>query len=285
MNYYDLIQKRKSTRAFKEKSISAEQIEEIRAYFPVCQRLVPEINVEFYTFYDKASEDLNGVAGYGGVMISAPYYLVLLSETSDHYLENAGYICEDLILKLTDMGLDNCWISFADGDAVKHALHITNDKQPVAIIACGYGIPEKDSTRLDIKSPSDVHVTKRKGHIAPKITIEDMVYYQQWGKPIEDYENLVDPVLDKAFFAASLSPTFLNRQPYRFILDSGMVVLVEREDELTNDMNARLNTGIIMLNFGSVLSSGWYSSKWVIGQPDRSYDLPEGHTIIGYCPL
>lgn len=58
-------------------------------------------------------------------MIGAPCYLVILSEAAEHAGENAGYMGEDLVLKLSDMGLDSCWLTFTDEAKVREALGLT----------------------------------------------------------------------------------------------------------------------------------------------------------------
>lgn len=286
MNYLNLVEKRKSIRDFKEKTISQDQRNEIHEYFGSCRRLLEGIKVELIGCDSSVREKLEGFAGYQGYIIGAPCYLILLSEEKDSYLENAGYICEDLVLKLTDMGLDSCFITYGNGDAIKAALDISSPLKTAAIIAYGYGKPEKDLRRLNIVSPSDVKVTKREGHIAPKICVDEMVYYEEWGQRAELDDTLIDDGLAKALYAASLAPSFLNRQPYRFVLDSGKVILVRIPDSMTDDHDAKINCGTVMLNFTAALSQ-WRPAdpQWIMGKPAKSYQLPNGYEIISYCEV
>lgn len=286
MDYLKLIEARKSIREFRDWTITLKQCNDIKNYFSQCKRLIPSIDVELLTFNRDAKEKLSGIAGYQGSIIGAPYYLVILSDEDEYYLENAGYICEDIILKLTDMGLDSCWLTFQDGVSVKEALDIQSQKFPTAIIAYGYGKPEREQRRLDIKTPSNIHIKELNGHIAPKITVEDMVYYEVFGREVNWSEDLHDRELGLAFYAASLSPSFLNRQPYRMIWDQDTVILVEKRDKMTNKMDMKLNNGVVMMNFAVVLSRRRpHDIQWILKAPPKSYELPENFTAVAYCKI
>lgn len=284
MDYMKLVEERKSIRSFKSGGVSEKQRNEIREYFETIPHLVPGIAVDLVGFDSSRTEELENCVGYQGLVIGAPFYLVLMSEVKDGYMENAGYICEDLILKLTDLGLDSCWLTIKDKEMLQKNLKFKPGKEPVSIIAYGYGKPERGALRLDIKSPSDVEFGTRDGHIAPKIKVEEMVYLETWGKGTKVDDEMADTGLQNAFYAASLAPTFLNRQPYRMIWDGGVVVLVSTADSMTDEADDKLNCGAVMKNFAAVLSERrTKDTEWILREPDKKYQVPEGARIVGYC--
>ena len=106
-----------------------------------------------------------------------------------------------------------------------------NINSPLTVTTCisfGYGNPEKDSNRIDIKSRSDVHMETRKGHIAPKIAMDELVSQSVYGQSCDFAEDAMDPNWEKAFYAASLAPAALNRQTYRFLIEDNMLYLLDR---------------------------------------------------------
>ena len=122
MNYSALIQNRKSVRAFTEKYVPFETMDQIKVYHArSARRLLPEIDTVLRVFGLDAKAALEGAAGYEKFLIGSPQYLVLLSEQHPLAAENAGYIMEDLLLKLSDMGLDSCWLTFHDSERIKVA--------------------------------------------------------------------------------------------------------------------------------------------------------------------
>lgn len=282
MNYLEKIEERKSIREFKKRNLSEEVIKELKNYYDTeIQRLIPDIETEFLVFTDDAKSRLEGNAGYLGKSFGAPAYLIILSEPKDHYLMNAGYMGEDLCLKMTEMDIAHCWLTFDDSEDIKRALLIKSDKAVGAIIACGYSKQEILGKRIDILTPSLAIFKERKGHVAPKIAQEALVYSDYWGNPVNWDDYSVDPTLDKAFYAASLAPSFLNKQPYRYILQGSRVVLVSHKEDMTNEIDTQLNLGTTMLNF-SVIASTQFDSDWEVHKPSdtRKMKLPKDYQAV-----
>lgn len=284
MNYYQNATKRKSTRGFKEKAVSQSAITEIKDYFASCKKLVPEINVELTVLDPKTTPNLAGCIGYEDYIIEAPHYILLTSEDTEYCLENAGFIGEDLVLKLTDMGISTCWITISDANKLKGRLRLNDDKIPVAFIAFGYENSVSNVKRLDIVNQSNVTLKKRSSYEAPKLYIEDAILSEDMG--IKGDVSTLDHYTDlyQALVAACCAPSFLNRQPYRFIINNGLFMLVALEDKETDENDAYLNLGILMLNFYGVLSerSGVYG-KWELNVPEdvlAKVTVPEGGRVV-----
>ncbi len=286
MNYRKAVEERKSIREFDKKDITEKTISDIRACFKDIKRLSDTIKTEFIIINGAEFQYLNGHAGYSGKTFEASTYLLLLSEVKSGYLENAGYINEDMILRLTEMGLDSCWLTVNEEPDLKKLLGIESDMKITAAIAVGYGKKERKLFSLHIKTMSNVDVITRDGHIAPKISLTHMVYGDTWGKPADLDEQYVDDGLRDALYAASYAPSFLNRQPFRFIMKAGTLVYVKMMDSLTGEFDARLNCGAVMLNFAAVLAeSRPIKVEWVLGKPDFDCELPVDCEVVGYCKL
>ena len=179
MNYSTLIQNRKSVREFSEKKVSSAVLAEVEAFYrQSCKRLVPDLRTELWIFGDDTREALEGAAGYSQFLVGAPQYLVLLSEKAQLAEENAGYIMEDLVLKLTDLDLGTCWLTFTDSAQVKQALGITSELEVAAIAAFGYGVKAKRRLRINILSMSNVDISAKRHYFDPKRSVEDMVMGQ-----------------------------------------------------------------------------------------------------------
>ena len=136
MNYSAMIQNRKSVRAFRGKEVPNEALAQLRTYYEkACPRLVPEIDTELIVLDKDAQPALESSAGYQQFLIGAPHYLLLMSARHIHAGVNAGYMMEDLVLKLTELDIDTCWLTFTDSDKIKKALSLTTPLQVAAIAA------------------------------------------------------------------------------------------------------------------------------------------------------
>ena len=289
MNYFEIIDNRKSIRDFKEDPVENKKAIPLLEYYSKARCLNPSIRTEATIAIGENAAKLKGRVGYQGISFNAPAYFILFSEKKEGYLENAGYLTEDMILTLTDAGLDSCWLTVTDEkfliDNFKKDICLDGDYTAVSVIAFGYGVEEPDKTYLHIVTPSEITVTEREGHLAPKISLEEMVFEKNWSVPADLSEDYVDEGLLNAFYAVSYAPSFLNRQPTRLIYDqdTGKVLLVRLPDPIITANDARLGSGAAMLNFALALSDRRpKEEKWTPGKPETAYKIPEGAEIIAY---
>lgn len=288
MNYSALIQNRKSTREFSSREVPFSDIDLIRSYYlNRVRRLVPEIKTELFFFSTSARAALEGAAGYNQFLVGAPHYLVLMSEKHDLAGLNAGYMMEDLILKLTDLNLDSCWMTFTSSDDIKEALGIESDLEVAAIAAFGYGVRSTRRLRLNMRSMSNVDIVAKHRYMEPKRSVKDLAFLNSWGAShnLDAYIGFFDDMLWEALYAASLSPSYLNRQAYGFLLESGQVSLVSRPDEYTTGIDGALSLGIALLHFTAVAENWAGKLSWRFGKDATSAKLPEGHHLVASCSL
>ena len=286
MNYSALIENRKSVREFTDKPVpNASLIELETYYYQNVKRLVPQIKTELVFFNDHSKEALEGAAGYNQFLVGAPQYLVLLSEKHEHMYLNAGFLMEDLLLKAYDMGLDSCWLTFTSSDDIKEAIGIRTGLEVVAVAAFGYGVKTTKRLRLNIRSMSNIDISAKRRYAEPKRSIYDMVFLKEWGDThgLDDHIGFFDNVLWEAFHAASLAPSYLNRQAYGFLLHEGRVFLIRRPDGYTTELDGQLSLGIVMLHFDAVASEWAGRLQWEFGGPGQDLKLPEGHEVIASC--
>ena len=288
MDYNALIQNRKSARQFTDKKVPEAVCNELEAYYKnACQRLAPGIDTELWIFGDNTRQALEGAAGYNEFLVGAPQYLVLLSEKAELAYENAGFMMEDLVLKLEDMGLGSCWLTFTDSKAVKDALGIDSPMEVAAIAAFGYPQKARKRMRFNILSMSNVDIGAKRHYFDPKRPVGDMVYLNAWGETQgrDKYIGFYDDMLWEAFYAASLSPSYLNRQAYGFVISDGQVVLVSRPDEYNTEIDGKLSLGVVMLHFAAAASAWAGKVAWKLGADAKQIALPEGYSVVASCAV
>lgn len=283
MDYALLIEERRSTRAFKKKGVTADICDAVKKYHDnECMRLVPEIQTECFIAGDDAKEALEGAAGYKEFLVGAPSYIVILSEPHEKALVNAGYITEDLSLKLNDMGLGCCFVTFTDSEAIKCALGITSDKEVCAILAFGYGERLKKKMHFNVLTMSKISAKEKQQYFAPKKGVFDLVYTDLFGNTdgvSEKIDFYGDPLWEP-LLAASNSPSYMNRQPYAFVINDNRVVLISLPDEFTGEIDAGLNIGVVMMHFAAVARAYRGDALWTTGCCEVD-GLPEGACVEG----
>ncbi|MBC2576534.1 nitroreductase family protein [Peptostreptococcus canis] len=286
MDYKSLIVKGKSVRNFKETPVDAKLLGELENFVANCKKLVSSIDVEVRFFAgDDSYKRLYGIAGYQGVMIEAPNYMVLLSEDKPQHIENAGYIGERTILKARDLGIDSCWVSYTNQAMIKTTLGIESDKEVVALIALGY---DSNIKHVEGAGKAGSNYSKSKlsvGNVgSDRISIEEMVYIDKWGNAASS-ELLEERALLDAFSYARMAPSALNKQPWRFIVDGGKVILAINNENYSGSYVNKIDAGIVMLYFGVILDVTMFDSKWGFDKLDKDYGIPSNYTVVGYCNI
>ena len=288
MNYPVLIQNRKSVRAFTNTEVPFSLIQQIRTYADnSVRRLIPQIPTQMHLFCEDVKAALEGAAGYNQFLVGAPQYLVLLSARDPLAGINAGYIMEDMVLFLTELGLDTCWVTFTDGELVKQSLGIESTLDAAAIVAFGYGQKTTRRLRLNIKSMSNVDIVAQHRYMEPKRSIRELVFLNTWGntRNLDNHIGFFDDMLWESFYAASLAPSYLNRQAYGFVLHDGGISLIRRPDEYTTEADGDLSLGIVLLHFTAVAENWAGNLHWQFGGAQPDLNLPEGHSIVASCVL
>ena len=287
MNYSALIQNRKSVREFADKPVSATAVERIRSHYRRTQPLIRDLATELWFFDTDARAALEGAAGYHKFLVGAPRYMVLLSEQRNLAHINAGYIMEELVLKLTDMDLSSCWVTFHNSEDIKKALRLESPLEVAAIVAFGHGKKTTKRLRLNIRSMSDVDLVAQHRYMEPKRSVRDLAFVNHWGNTdeMDSYIGFFDEMLWEALYGASLAPSYLNRQAYGFLLHEGRVSLVSRPDAYNTRIDGDLSLGIVLHHF-TVVAENWAGKlNWHFGTDAAELELPEGHQVIATCSL
>ena len=288
MNYSVLIQNRKSFREFTDKIVPRSVLQAIENYYDhSVHRLLPDLKTQLYFFGTDTRAALEGAAGYNQFLVGAPQYLVLLSEKHALAHLNAGYIMEDLILKLNDLELDSCWLTFSDSEEIKDALGIDDDMDVVAMAAFGYGRKTVKQLRLNIRSMSDLDIGAKYRYMEPKRSVRDLVFIDTWGNKgdLDRSIGFFGDVLWESLYAASLSPSYLNRQAYGFLVHNGKISLISRPDEHNTKIDGDLSLGIVLLHFSAVAENWLGKLHWDFGAHSDGLQIPEDHKLIATASL
>ena len=215
-------------------------------------------------------------------MIEAPHYLIFLSEEKDHYIENAGYRAQDLLLKAWSLGIASCWITFGDGEEIKKKIGINSDKRLVALIALGYEDPQSKVLYEKGKYNTSSNVKVIEDNTSERLGIRDLVFTNEWGEKA-DPDELVNYGLLEGFFYGILAPSYKNRQPWRFIVDKGTVILALKKDIYVTEYEEKIDTAVIMLYFEAIIESTLSDITWKFEKPEKDYKIPDDYKIAAYC--
>ena len=274
MRYKSLLEERRSCRSFKEEVIDSVHIAELFTYGHHIKRLDDTIYARF-VYIDKGlmkGHILSGRVGYNGFLISAPHYVALVSEEKNNYMQNAGYMMEEFLLKTLELGLASCWLTINnEEEELKRELDIKATGKIVAIAALGY-------PKIPLPyTPKDTSYRE---------SISNFIYIEAWGQKPDQVELETRGLLD-ILLNLRKAPSWKNHQPWRFIIRQDEILLCvggAEVEERQNDIDA----GIMMLYMENIFKESGINAKWKGNFSSSEYNtckIPAEFNLIGVLKI
>ncbi|MDY3007123.1 nitroreductase [Anaerococcus sp. AGMB00486] len=242
----NFLKTRTSTREFKESKVEESKIEKIYEYVTDIKAGLYEEDLSFEISKDGEGlyEKLNGKAGYKGVMIKAPIYVGLdVKNHNQKALVKGAYGLEELITKLSEIGLASCWISVVDASEDDLNSAFLDSKGNIkSILAVGEALNEEvREHRFD----------DRKG-INEFVFIDDLNHKAS-------VEEIEQRGMDDLFSYLRFAPSSYNSQPWRFVLVDNLVKLYLEDYK---DESNLVDAGIVMYYFDQLTKDLSINSSW-----------------------
>ena len=201
MTLNDMIYHRKSCRSFTGKPVDADMIETILSFEP--KPLYPEIKVRM----DIVSRDkVRCLCPW-----TTPQVITIYSEEAEGYLENVGFLFQQMDLYLQTLGLGVCWLGMGRMNP-KTAPEVEGLK---FVIMLAFGHPKGEQLRHDLKE------FKRKSN--------------------DKIADKADPRLEPA----RLAPSSVNSQPWYFTHEGDVIHVYCTSKGIVGYMN-RIDIGIAL---------------------------------------
>lgn len=238
------IPKRRARRSFGASPISEDVLDSLDS---LCRDFRPLGGIARVALVREAPQRLfMGIAGsYGGISGSPAALAFIGSEISPHAATAVGYTGEGIVLEATALGLDTCWVGGMF--SAQHAALLGN---------------VTDDERVYAVSPL--------GHAVSKISAKERVVFRM-GRPKfrRDLQQIAPGSRDwpawavAGIEAARIAPSAMNRQPWRFRLEGGAIV-ISAEGGDTPRVSKRLDCGIAMLHFELGARGAGVEGEWVL---------------------
>ena len=287
MNYKKLIEETYSVRDYSEKPISENLKNEIISYFPNSKNLLENIKTDIkFLNNSEVYNALNGKAGYNGIMINAPHYIIIYSEKADNYIENSGYRASDIILKATDLGLNTCFITMSDRKEISKILNIPEGMEITALIALGY--KDKDLKNVSNDTKAGGNYSKANVNIADNTPsyrkdLEELVFSESFGNSAT-LDELMNIGIFEHLRTVLFAPSALNSQPWRFILKGGKVFIAVEDTLQTSSYDEKISLGALMHYFQSVFETDFFGLKWTF-DVSNAPEVPSNFKVEVSCTM
>ena len=241
--WYKAIFERHSRRAYAAKAPAEDKLARLDQ---VCREFRPFLEVRSLLVRKSPETVFKGLVGHYGRVNGAPMYIAFIGEMNSRRVQEAtGYCGEGIILEATALGLATCWVGgFFRPDKVRSQVDIRDGEKVLSVTPVGYAPPEK--TRQE-KIMSGLVRSRLRKSLARLVSGE-----------------MPAPWMEKALEAARLAPSAQNRQPWRFRIEKGAVVIAADNSSSASSISKRLDCGIAMLHFELGARAAGVAGKWEI---------------------
>lgn len=271
MNYAkpvtELVQLRFSCRKFSERLLAADTQQQLRHCLSEPQQGPFRSNLRF-ALLANAEEDRQALQHLGtyGFIKGAAGFVVGAVKSGPHSLLDYGYAMEQLVLKITELGLGSCWLggSFNKGRFAEK-ISLTDDELLPAVCAMGY-IEDENKAR-------DTFMRRQVGS-ATRMPREKLFFDDQWGRPLAPAQ---DPAMSTVLDIVRWAPSASNKQPWRLVRQDGMFHLfLQRTPGYRDGLPAKLmhtadlqmvDMGIAMCHFELAAAAAGMQGQWLQANP------------------
>ena len=233
MELYDAIFYRKSIREYSYTKLNSELMDIVNKICKETKGFNNDLNIEAH--FVARGHMIELTLGKKN-KIKAPHYIVITSNEGDNYLENVGFIGQEIILKLTSLGLATCWVeNLLNRRDIEEIINIKDEvdedgeiieekiAKPLAIIALGY---PKDGVELFRNKETKIN-RKSKKDIS------------------KNMKGKIEIVLD----AVRLAPSFENLQPWKIYKKNQNIMFYQPKQKKKYTILSKISMGIFIKHF------------------------------------
>ena len=261
INIQDIISRRISVRAYQLEPVSLDDLEAVRRAGEQAEALT-DTDMQFHLRTDaQMGNEIKGIIGDYGKTIHAPHYIVLASREREGYLTDAGFRFEQMVLDATARGLGTCWVGLMFKEAsLRSSLGLDGSWRMIVLSPIGRPLENSLANRM-LRT-----LAGSKG----RKPIDQLFFWQRHGEMLPASVTS-DQRLMQVLEATRWAPSWMNRQPWRFVLlDREILVYkMQRQNREGKDYN-RLDCGIAMCHMHLTARALGIGGRWELG----SFEVP-----------
>jgi nitroreductase len=257
MDIVEAISRRMSVRTYEPAAAAAEELEAVRIAGERAEALTQAEMRFLLRSHDQMGREVKGIFGDYGKTIRAPHYIVLASKEGEGYLTDAGFRFEQLVLEATSRGFGTCWVGLLFKESsLRSCLGLDASWRVLALTPIG--------------RPDEPSLTSRAlrtmARSSTRKPLEEIFFWQCHEGPLPA-GALADERLVRLLEAVRWAPSWMNRQPWRFILARKEVLVykMRRQDREGKDYHL-LDCGIAMSHLHLAARAAGMEGRWELGR-------------------
>ena len=284
MNIRETIRKRISIRHYESRPVPEDVLQAVVKSGENSVALDDSIRVRFHLIEEGklVAARMTYLTGARFLFGSAPHFIIATSEEKPLFMLNTGFRMEQMILFATQQGLGTCWVGgmFTE-ERIGAFLGLGKGERVIVLTPLGY-----PDTSFYGRAAHDI-IELGAMNFGWRKSLSQIASGTEWGSPLEtEGKELLE-----ALECARLAPSWVNAQPWRFLLTGREIIAVAdakgRYSSVRDGKHYyRLDVGIAMSHFFlAAKEMGWSGSWQVTGfdpaQVVRAHAIPEGYEVLG----
>jgi nitroreductase len=284
MNIREAIRRRISVRHYEPRPVPEETLRAVIKSGDNSLALDDSIIIRFHLIEEgkPVAARMTYLTGARFLFGSSPHFIIVTSEEKPMFMLNIGFRMEQMILFATQQGLGTCWVGgmFTE-ERIGDFLGLRKGERVIVLTPLGY--PDTSfygRITHDVIELGAMNFGRRK-------PLSQIAFGAYWGSPLETE----DEALIEALECARLAPSWVNSQPWRFLVTGKEIIAVAdaggRYSSVRDGKHFyRLDVGIAMSHFFLVAKEmGWRGSWQVTGfdpaQVAKAHAIPNGYEVLG----
>jgi nitroreductase len=198
----------------------------------VCTNFRPYPDARVVLVRTPAVDVFTGLVGGYGKVKGTPHLLAFIGDERAEFVDqHLGFTGEAIVLEASARGVDTCWVAgFFKPSLAAQLVEMAPGERIFAVSPLGHGTAALGFAEKGMRSMSRAHRRRSVEQIAPSISAG----WPDWAVA--------------AIETARLAPSAVNRQPWRFRIDAGALVVAQDSTVETPKVTKRLDCGIAMLH-------------------------------------
>jgi len=284
MNIREAICQRISVRHYEPQPVPEGLLQSVVEFGENSVALDAGIRIRFHLIKEGrlVAERMTYLTGARFLFGSSPHFIIATSEEKPLFMLNMGFRMEQMILFATEQGLGTCWIGglFAE-ERIGDFLGLETNERVIVLTPIGY--PDTSfygRMTHDLFELGAANFGRRK-------PLKQIVFGSEWGLPLETQ----DSELLEALQCARLAPSWVNAQPWRFLVGQTEIIAVADASGRYSSVRDgkhyyRLDVGIAMSHFFLAAKEMGWGGKWQVtgfdpAQVAKQHGIPSGYEVLG----
>jgi nitroreductase len=284
VNSREVIRKRISIRHYESRPVPGEILQTVVKSGENSVALDDSIRVRFHLIEEGrlVASRMTYLTGARFLFGSSPHFIIATSEEKPLFMLNMGFRMEQMILFATQYGLGTCWVGGMFTEE-RIGAFLGLDKGERVIVLTPLGYPDTSfygRVAHDVIELGAMNFGRRK-------PLKQIAFGSDWGSPLEtEGKELLE-----ALECARLAPSWVNAQPWRFLVTGKEIIAVAdvkgRYSSVRDGKHYyRLDVGIAMSHFFLVAKEMGWSGSWRVtgfdpAQVAKAHAIPDGYEVLG----